>query len=810
MQNNSQNNPQDIAEKDIMISVEIDDDLIEINKYWHKLEFDKIMKKLADECSFSMTKEMAYEIKPKKNLEKTKEALAETSEAVDILRLYPMYSLGHVVDIREALKRAELGGVLNVRELVDIADTCRAARMNKDFFSQLKGQFSALQAYARNVNIFKTVESAVERAVTPEMTIADTASERLYSIRKRMNTHQSRIKERLDNFIKNPNTSKFLQEPIVTIRDGRFVVPVKQEYRASVAGVVHDMSSSGATLFVEPMAVMEANNELHKLKIEEQDEISAILRALTNVVAGFKVEIEATLYALAKLDFVFARARLSVKMNGSAPKINENGIINLKKARHPLITGSVVPIDVNLDSSLKTMVITGPNTGGKTVTLKTVGLLTLMALSGLHIPADDGSELAFFDQVFADIGDEQSIEQSLSTFSAHMTNIVYILQHSDFNSLILLDELGSGTDPTEGAALAMSVLEHLFKVGSKVCATTHYSELKSFAYNKNGFINASVEFDVETLRPTYRLQMGIPGKSNAFEISKKLGLDQSIIDRANSFLTADEQQVADLITNLEENNLKAEEYRKEAEILLAQITEQERQFKIKETELHNKEVKIIKKAHEDALEIVKNARNESETLYQAMKEQLKTAGMGKDVQKTREKLKRLQSKHHDLIPEEKFHGTAPAKVELGQRVEIPKYRQRGTVLSLPDEKGELLVQVGIMKINVKIEDLRIDKNRDDKERTYYTNKVRTNKAKDISPEIDLRGMTLDEAMDALDKYLDDAFLTNIKQVRVIHGKGTGALRAGLTPYLQKHRLVKKIRMGDYHEGGIGVTVVELK
>ncbi|MGI5824672.1 MAG: endonuclease MutS2 [Bacillota bacterium] len=797
--------------EDILVGIEFDDEIIEINKYWHKLEFDKIMQKLAAECSFSMTKEMAFEIKPKKTIEKTRDTLTETSEAADILRLYPMYSLGHVVDIREALKRAELGGVLNIQELVNIADTCRAARLNKDFFSQLKGQFPALQAYARNVSIFKTVESAVERAVTPEMTVADTASERLYSIRKRMHTHQNRIKERLDNFIKNPNTSKFLQEPIVTIRDGRFVVPVKQEYRASVSGVVHDMSSSGATLFVEPMAVMEANNELHKLKIEEQDEISAILRALTNVVAGFKAEIEATLYALAKLDFVFARARLSVKMNGSAPKINENGIINLKKARHPLIGSNVVPIDVNLDSSLKTMVITGPNTGGKTVTLKTVGLLTLMALSGLHIPADDGSELAFFDQIFADIGDEQSIEQNLSTFSAHMTNIVYIMNHADFNSLVLLDELGSGTDPTEGAALAMSILEQLYKVGSKVCATTHYSELKSFAYNKTGFINASVEFDVETLRPTYRLQMGIPGKSNAFEISKKLGLDESIINRANSFLTADEQQVADLITNLEENSLKAEESRREADLRLAQIAEQERQFKIKETELHNKEVAIIKKAHEEALEIVKKARSESEELYQSMKIQLKNAGvMGKDVQKTREKMKRLQSKHHELIPEEKYLGTAPAKVELGQRVEIPKYRQRGTILTLPDAKGELQVQVGIMKINVNIDDLRIDKTRDDKERSFYTNKVRSNKAKEISPEIDLRGMTLDEAIEAMDKYLDDAFLTNIKQVRVIHGKGTGALRAGLTPYLQKHRLVKKTRMGDYHEGGFGVTVVELK
>lgn len=797
--------------EDVLIDIEIGDEIIEINKYWSKLEFDKIMVMLAAECSFSMTKEMAYDIKPKQDAEKVKSALAETDEAVDVLRLYPMYSLGHVTDIREALKRAELGGALNIKELVSVADTCRAARQNKDFFSQIKGQFPHLQGYVQHINIFKTVETAVDRAITPDMTVADTASERLYSIRRRKNTHQNRIKERLDNFIRNPNTSKFLQEPIITIRDGRFVVPVKQEYRASVSGVVHDISSSGATVFVEPMAVMEANNELHKLELEEQEEISAILRALTNVVAGFKVEIEATLYALAKLDFIFARARLSVKMKGSAAKINESGVINLKKARHPLIGDGVVPIDVQLDKSLKTMVITGPNTGGKTVTLKTIGLLTLMSLSGMHIPADEGSEISFFDRIFADIGDEQSIEQSLSTFSAHMVNIVYILEHSDFNSLVLLDELGSGTDPTEGAALAMSILEHLYRIDAKVCATTHYSELKSFAYNKKGFINASVEFDVETLRPTYRLLMGVPGKSNAFEISKKLGLAEKIIDRANSFLTADEQQVADLITNLEENNLQAEANRKETEILLAQALERERGLKAKETELHNKEAAILRRAHEQALDIVQSARTESESLYQEMKEQLKNAqSMGKDVQKTREKMKRLQSKHHEAIPEEKFLGTAPARVELGQRVEIPKYRQRGTVLTLPDDKGEMQVQVGIMKINVNLADLRIDKTRDDKERKYYTNRVRSTKAKEISPELDLRGMTLDEAMEALDKYLDDAFLTNIKQVRIIHGKGTGALRAGLTPYLQKHRLVKKIRIGDYHEGGIGVTVAELK
>ncbi len=782
-----------------------------MNKYWQKLEYQKIIVKLRHYCSFPLSQEMAETLEPKNAQEKAVAALAETTEAKEILRLYPTYSIGGVRDIREALKRAKLGGVLDISELVKVADTCRASRQNKGFYSQLKGQYPTLMGLSKNLGLFKTIETAMEKAITPENTIADTASDRLYSIRKRMGVHQNRIQERLDNFIKNPNTAKFLQDPIVTIRGDRYVVPVKQEYRASVAGVVHDTSSSGATLFIEPMGVMDANNELQKLKIEEADEINAILRALSSVVAGFQDELESTLYTLAKIDFIIAKGQLSNEMDASECKINGNGVIHLKKARHPLIVGNVVPIDVSLNQKLQCMVITGPNTGGKTVTLKTIGLLTLMGLSGLHIPAEHGSELSFFSHLFADIGDEQSIEQSLSTFSAHMVNIVSILKQADQQSLVLMDELGSGTDPTEGAALAMSILEHLFRNKVKVVATTHYSELKSFAYNKEGFINASVEFDVETLKPTYRLIMGVPGKSNAFEISRKLGLPNSIIERANSFLSADEQQVADLITNLEENSLRAEEERHEADLLLAKIVEQERQMKIKETELHNKEAEIIRKAHLQAAEIIKKTRAEGESLYQDMKEQLKQAGVAsQDVQKTRQKMKRLQEKLHDQLPEDQYLGTAPKQVEVGQKVEIPKLRQRGIVLSLPDDKQDVLVQIGIMKVAVKLADLRIDKNMDEKEKTVGTNRVRMEKAKTISPEIDLRGMMVDEAMEALDKYLDDAFLANTKQVRIIHGKGTGALRAGLTPYLQKHRLVAKTRIGDYNEGGIGVTVVELK
>ncbi|MDD4571555.1 MAG: endonuclease MutS2 [Clostridia bacterium] len=781
-----------------------------MNKYRQKLEYDKIVLQLVEKASFSMGKERCLMLEPMNGLAEVTAALEETGEARDILRLYPTYSLGGVRDIREAMKRAALGGIMNLKELVDVADTCRAARQNKDFFTQVKGQFPILKVISKELGIFKTVENAIEKAVTPENTVADGASERLYQIRRKINTHQSRIKERLDNFIKSPNTAKYLQDPIVTIRGDRYVVPVKQEYRSNVPGMVHDMSASGSTLFIEPMAVMEANNELIKLRAEEEEEIIAILRALTMVVLNFHDEIILSLEELAHLDFIFAKAHLSVKMDGTAPKINNNGIINLKKARHPLIQGKVVPIDVHLDKNLQAMVITGPNTGGKTVTLKTIGLLTLMALSGLHIPADDGTEIAYFQEIYADIGDEQSIEQSLSTFSAHMTNIVQILSNANENTLILMDELGSGTDPTEGAALAMSILEYLQKVKAKVIATTHYSELKSFAYNRAGFINASVEFDVESLRPTYRLLMGVPGKSNAFEISLRLGLNEAVIQRANTFISTDKQEVADLISNLEQNRLYAEEARKEAELIQARLVEKEREINAKQVDLHNQEAAVMRKAHEEGLKLVEETRAASEQLYKSLKDQLKyVQGAGKEIQAAREKLKKMEGNLRDKLPKDKYLGEAPKTVEPGDLVEIPKLRQKGQVLSLPDEDNNVLIQVGIMKITLKLADLRKDESAQAIEKNISTNRVRTEKAKTISAEIDLRGMMVDEAVDVIDKYLDDAFISGLKQVRIIHGKGTGALRAGLTPYLKKHRLVKKIRIGDYYEGGIGVTVIEL-
>lgn len=785
-------------------------------KYRSKLEYPKVVARLAEYASFAVSRELLLNIKPKKDITAAKREIDATTEGVELLRLHPLYTVGTCRDIRDALRRVELGGALDVEQLVMVADTCRASRHNKEFFSQLKGHFPQMVEQAHKLGIFKTIETAVDKAVGPDGQIADGASVRLSGIRQRIRMYEGQIKERLDNFIKNPNTAKFLQEPIVTLRGGRFVVPVKQEYRGSVAGAVHDVSGSGATVFVEPLAVMQANNELARLRSEEQDEIAAILRALSAVVASFGEELERSLWGMARMDFVIAKARLAYAMEAVPCQLNSGGLINLKQARHPLIPGRAVPIDVKLDSKLRVMVITGPNTGGKTVTLKTVGLLTLMALSGLHIPAEMGSTLAFYGKIFADIGDEQSIEQSLSTFSAHMTGIVDILRQSDDDSLVLLDELGSGTDPTEGAALAMSILEHLHRLGAKTLATTHYSELKSFAYNKSGYINASVEFDVETLSPTYRLLMGIPGRSNAFLIADKLGLQPEIIERANSFLTADEQQVADLISGLEENRLQAEQARREADIRLAEVAEQQRILKNREVELANREADIITKARLQAAEIVNESRRQAEELYQQMKAELKNSAQGngslqnKSVQGARTKMRQLQEKLQNDLPAKRYQGEAPTQVELGQAVEIPKLHQSGVVISLPDSRGDIQVQIGVMKVKVKLSDLRPDKRREEKETTGRTKMMMMSKARSISTEIDLHGMTVDEATHELDKYLDDAYLANLRQVRVIHGRGTGALKTGVTAYLRKHPLVARVTPAPFSEGGIGATVVEFK
>ena len=775
-----------------------------------KLEYHKILTKLSDCASFSLGKECCMALEPYADMETARGKLAETTEARDIYRLYPGFSLGPLRNIKDALHHAEIGGILDITTLTDIADTCRASRQNKASFAGLKTDHPILCAMAKELGVFKTVESAIEKAVTPEGQIADTASPRLYQIRLRLKNSQEKVRSRLDHFVRSPETAKFLQDPIYTLREGRFVVPVKQEYRSHVPGIVHDISSSGATLFIEPLAVMEANNDLLKLQREEEEEINAVLRALSMLIAGFYVDISQTLAILTEMDFIFARARLSEKMDAYAPKLNQTGQIKLVAARHPLLAGSVVPVNITMQRNLAAMIITGPNTGGKTVSLKTVGLLTAMALSGLHIPVDEGTEIAFFKDIFADIGDEQSIEQSLSTFSSHMVNIVRILREASRQSLVLLDELGAGTDPQEGAALAMAILERLYKKGAKIVATTHYSELKAFAYNREGFTNASMEFDIETLSPTYRLFMGIPGKSNAFEIAHRLGMEQAVIERAGLYLRPDDQQVADMIAGLEADRLKTEHERKAAATEHEQWLAKRKELEAQIVALKNQEASIIKQAKEEALRIVRENKAASDALLKELQNRLKEAGLsGKEAQQKQDRFKQMEAELQDAIPERQFAGVPPLHVELGQMVDIPKLNQHGYILTKPNANGDLQVQAGVLKINVNIKDLRSCNREEEKIGQVRLTGLQREKAAKISQEIDLRGQLPDEAIENLDKYLDDAYVAGLKRLRIIHGKGTGALRKALLEYLKGHRLVKSTQMGDYHEGGLGVTIVEL-
>lgn len=775
-----------------------------------KLGYAQVIDKLAEYAGFGVSRELIYGLEPLGQVDIINDRIKETDEAKEVLRLHPMFSFGALQDIREALHRGKIGGMMSLSELTAVGDMCRSARMTRGFFSDLKGNFPLLIGISRGLGTFKTIETALEKAIGSDGAIKDSASERLGQIRRNLKVSQERIKERLDNFVHNSSTAKYLQDPIVTIRAERFVVPVKQEYRNQVPGIVHDTSASGATIFVEPMAVMEANNDLIRLKKEEEEEIQAILKALTMVVNNFGEDLSNTVEILGNLDFIFARAKYSYDIDGVGAKISPVGNMKLLKARHPLLPGNVVPIDVYMKPDLKAMVVTGPNTGGKTVSIKTIGLLTLMALAGLHVPADQGTEIPFFRHVFADIGDEQSIEQSLSTFSAHLVNIIRILGEVTPDSLVLLDELGAGTDPQEGAALAMSILEYFYKKGAKVVATTHYSELKAFAYNRDGFINASVEFDVETLAPTYRLIMGIPGKSNAFEISEKLGLPESIIEKAAMYLTPDDNQVADLISGLEQDRLKAKTDREAAESLRLQVEAKAQELEEKQVALANKEVDLLQKAHAEAAEIVRKAREESDALYKELQQQVK-AGManGKQIHQTREKIKRLEDNLRDKVPDKEYMGVVPDKIELGQLVEIPKLNQKGYILQLPNENGDVQVQAGILKIMVKLSDLRTSKATKEQDGTVKIGGIGQRKAKTIASEIDIRGTLPEEAMELVDKYLDDAFISRMKTVRIIHGKGTGVLRKTIQEYLKDHRLVKSYKSGDYHSGGLGVTEVEL-
>ena len=703
---------------------------------------------------------------------------------------------------------------MNIDELIHIGDFLRVSRRAKDYAkSESKNDsFPLLEPQFNSIETVNDLEREIERCIPSPSEIADDASRTLREIRRNIRIANDRIKEQLNSIIHSNTYKNMLQEAVITIRNERYCVPIKQEYKNAFSGLIHDQSATGATVFIEPISVVQLNNKIKELHNNEKTEIERILALLSAKVADNSEVILSNADILAHIDFVFAKAELSIKMKGIEPKFNNSGYVNIKKARHPLLDSkTVVPTDIYIGKKFDTLLITGPNTGGKTVSLKTLGLFTLMGQAGLHISAFDNSELAVFDNVFADIGDEQSIEQSLSTFSSHMTNIVKILDSVTPDSLVLLDELGAGTDPTEGAALAISIIKYLHALGVRTAVTTHYSELKVFALTTEGIENASCEFDVETLRPTYRLLIGVPGKSNAFAISQRLGLPEYIINEAKEVLSHEDLRFEDVITDLEISRKalvieqeKAEEYRKEAQRLKSE-TEKQR------NKLEEQREKIIRQANEKARSLISDAKDEADAIIKEMRKMQRDGINTQALEEQRTKLKDKMSKVESKLSAKAEH-KVPKTLVKGDRVKIHSLNQTGIVSVPPNKNGDVKVKAGIMTITVNIKDLSLDTS--EEQLTYEPKKFATNisrkKRSNVSAEVDLRGMLALEAIDKLDKYLDDVYLAGVSPVTIIHGKGTGALRKAVHEYLRGNPRVKGYRLGQYGEGEAGVTIVEMK
>ncbi|TDT61035.1 endonuclease MutS2 [Fonticella tunisiensis] len=781
------------------------------------LEYDKIIEMLSQRAESSLGKKMCLELMPSSMMYEVRERLNETREAIDVVLRWGSMPLGGIKDIGETVKRAKMGFTLTPGELLGVCDILRCTKRLKGFMKEgSKSElYPIIYETVESLVYIKNLQDAIELAIVSEDEISDRASEKLYSIRRAIRDKNSRIREKLQSMLS--TYSKYLQDPIITIRGDRYVIPVKAEHKGNVPGLVHDQSSSGSTLFIEPMAVVELNNEIKELTLKEKAEIERILSELSERVAASADDLKYDNESIAYLDFLMAKAKFGLDLDGTIPEVNDDGILNIKAARHPLIDKEkVVPIDIRLGERYNALVITGPNTGGKTVTLKTAGLLTLMGMAGLAIPARDGSQISIFKNVFADIGDEQSIEQSLSTFSSHMTNIVKIMEKVDEGSLVLVDELGAGTDPTEGAALAMSILERLYQRGAKIIATTHYSELKVFAMEEEGFENASVEFDVDTLRPTYRLLIGIPGKSNAFEISKRLGLDEGVIERAREMIAKDAIKFEDVIQNLQSKTTLVERELDEAQRARREANELKKELSEKKYKFDSQRDKLIMKAQEEARSLIRQAKEEADRILKELNELRRRAAESAAIQeaeearkKLKEKLEGMEIKDADTL--EIKEGMVPVdEVKPGDEVYVTTLSQKGVVLSGPDSRGEVQIQIGVMKMNVPIKKLMRDVNKKQERKKTGAAAIVRQKANNVQTSIDLRGQTIDEALYNLDKYLDDAFLAGFEYVTIIHGKGTGALREGIKAALKRHHHVRSQRMGDITEGGSGVTIVELK
>ncbi|RCW66352.1 endonuclease MutS2 [Saliterribacillus persicus] len=774
------------------------------------LEFDKIIQRLNQLTASSLGEEKTRRLKPLTDLNEVEKNHLETDEAVSVLRLKGHIPLGGIVDIKPMIKRAVIGGILNANECLDVAGTIYGGRQLKLFIEQMEEpELPIIREMIDAIVTLPELERMIKNAIDDHGHVMDGASDQLRSLRSRIRSNQSRIRDRMDNITK--SKSKMLSDTIVTIRNDRFVLPVKQEYRMAIGGIVHDQSASGQTLFMEPQAVVELNNELQSLRVKEKQEVEKILRDLTIAIAEQEEQLSSNVEILGSVDFIFARGKLSEQMKARKPKMNDQGIIKMMQARHPLLNeDEVVANDIELGESYTSIVITGPNTGGKTVTLKMVGLCTLMAQSGLQIPAQDGCQLSLFNEVYADIGDEQSIEQSLSTFSSHMTNIVKILKEVDEKTLVLFDELGAGTDPQEGAALAMSILDYVVDKKARVIATTHYPELKAYGYNRENVVNASVEFDIQTLKPTYRLLIGVPGRSNAFEISRRLGLDEAVIAQAKMQVGTDSKDVENMIASLEASRRGADNDYVEAHQILEEAEYLRNELKDQLDKLDQKKEMVLKKAEEKAEKALAKAKEEAEQIVNELKSRKEDINF-KDHEwiETKKLLEESQPKLTKKTPDKAETAPTPKTKELkvGDEVKLLSLDQKATILEKTG-KNEFQIQVGIMKMKAKRKDLLFLNRTQDKIEQPLT--TMRGQAYHVKPELDLRGERYEDALQQLEKYIDDAILANYTTVSIIHGKGTGALRQGVKTFARKHSRINAAKDGGMNEGGSGVTVLELK
>nr|WP_302764497.1 endonuclease MutS2 [uncultured Blautia sp.] len=784
------------------------------------LEYPKIIERLTEKASSPMGKELCRKLQPSTDINKIRLMQTQTKDALTRLFQKGSVSFGSVKDIRGSLKRLEIGSSLGIMEILSVCalleNTSRVKAYSRGDRSDLPSD--SLDSMFEQLAPLTPLSSEIRRCILSEDEISDDASPALRQVRRNMKVTNDRIHTQLSGLV-NGNARTYLQDSVITMRNGRYCIPVKAEYKGQVPGMIHDQSSTGSTLFIEPMAVVKLNNDMRELELQEQKEIEIILAGLSEQIAEEREAIALNLELMVQLDFIFARAGLAMDMNGSEPVFNEEGRVLLKKARHPLIPKKkVVPIDIRLGDDFNLLIITGPNTGGKTVSLKTVGLLTLMGQAGLHIPALDRSELALFHEIYADIGDEQSIEQSLSTFSSHMTNIVSFLEKADSRSLVLFDELGAGTDPTEGAALAISILSYLHDKGIRTMATTHYSELKVYALSTPGVENACCEFSVETLRPTYRLLIGIPGKSNAFAISSKLGLSDQIIERAKEQISEQDESFEDVLSSLEENRVTIENERLEIARYKEEIKTLKAQLESRQEKLDAQRDRILRQANEEAHKVLEEAKEYADQtmklFHKFQKNNVDTSAVERERQELRKRMNKAEKNMSDRQETKKPKKLLTAKdIRPGDSVKVLSMNLKGTVGSRPDSKGFLFVQMGIIRSKVHLSDLElVDEPVITTPSLQKTGagKIRMSKSASVSTEINLLGRTVDEAIAELDKYLDDAYIAHLKSVRIVHGKGTGALRKGIHDYLRRQKHVSSFRLGEFGEGDAGVTIVDFK